>query len=134
MKKLDHRRIGPFPIIQKVSSHAYRLELPRSLSAIHNVFHIDLLEPFRPNRIPGRSDPPPPPIEVAGESEYEIESILDSRIHRRQLQYLVKWKGYDDSPDSTSWEPASYLEHSKESVSDFHRLHPNRPKPPAWSS
>jgi hypothetical protein len=38
-KKLDYKRIGPFKIIQKIGTHAYRLWLPKSLNGIHNVFH-----------------------------------------------------------------------------------------------
>jgi hypothetical protein len=35
----------------------------------------------------------PPPVIVEGEEEYEVECIEDSRLFRRQFQYLVKWKG-----------------------------------------
>ncbi len=37
-KKLAHRNLGPFPIVRRVGSHAYRLRLPRSLSRLHPVF------------------------------------------------------------------------------------------------
>ena len=130
MKKLDHRRLGPYKISEKISSHAFRLDLPKDLSAIHNVFHIDLLEPFHANSFPGRSEPPPPSVKIAGEEEFEVESILDSRIFRRQLQYRVKWKGYDAEGDSATWEPAAHFKHSKEVISDFHKAHPNAPAPP----
>ena len=41
----------------------------------------------------------PPPDLVDNEEEYEVEKILDSRQfgRRKQLQYLVKWKGYPNS-------------------------------------
>ncbi|CAJ0952526.1 unnamed protein product [Ranitomeya imitator] len=35
---------------------------------------------------------PPAPVLVEGELEYIVEKILDSRVSRRKLQYLVKWK------------------------------------------
>ena len=130
MKKLDHRRLGPYTISEKISSHAFRLALPKDLSAIHDVFHISLLEPFHANTFPGRSEPTPPSVKIAGEEEFEVETILDSRIFCRQLQYLVKWKGYDAEGDSATWEPAANFKHSKEIVSDFHKLHPNAAKPP----
>src|SRR5882672_8323117 len=44
-KKLDHRFLGPFPIVEKVSSHAFRLGLSLALSRIHPVFHVSLLQP-----------------------------------------------------------------------------------------
>ena len=39
-KKLAHRNLGPFPIVRHVSSHAYHLHLPCSLSQLHPVFPV----------------------------------------------------------------------------------------------
>jgi hypothetical protein len=41
------------------------------------VFHVSLLEPYRED---GRVQPPPPPIEMEGALEYEVESILEHRF------------------------------------------------------
>jgi len=41
-KKLDYKKIGPFKILAKIESSAYRLDLPPSMK-IHNTFHISLL-------------------------------------------------------------------------------------------
>jgi hypothetical protein len=35
--------VGPYPIIGRVGPIAYRLELPESMSDIHNVFHVSQL-------------------------------------------------------------------------------------------
>jgi hypothetical protein len=35
----------------------------------------------------------PPPVIVVGEEEYEVEQVDDSRLFRRQLQYLLKGEG-----------------------------------------
>lgn len=35
--------------------------------------------------------------------EYEVETILDSRVIRGEQQFLVKWKNYDDFENT--WEP-----------------------------
>ncbi|XP_057746886.1 uncharacterized protein LOC130966135 [Arachis stenosperma] len=45
-QKLGMRYFGPFPICRKLSSVAYRLELPAE-AKIHNVFHISALKKFR---------------------------------------------------------------------------------------
>ncbi|GJV29787.1 hypothetical protein Tco_1386235 [Tanacetum coccineum] len=38
--KLNPRYIGPFKIIAKVGTVAYRLELPERLSRVHSTFHV----------------------------------------------------------------------------------------------
>ncbi|GJT01534.1 hypothetical protein Tco_0822703 [Tanacetum coccineum] len=38
--KLKPRYIGPFKIIAKVGTVAYRLELPKQLSRVHSTFHV----------------------------------------------------------------------------------------------
>jgi hypothetical protein len=41
------------------------------------VFHVLLFESYRED---GRVQPPPPPIEMEGALEYEVESILEHRF------------------------------------------------------
>ena len=118
--------------MEKVSSHAMRLALPRRLSRLHPVFHVSMLEPHQPSQIPDRTVPPPPPVEVEGKLEFEVERILDLKIDRRRrckLLYLVKWLGYDGTDEDTSWVPADELGNSTEAVADFHLQYPDRPGP-----
>jgi hypothetical protein len=51
--KLAPRYIGPFPILEKCGPVAYRVQLPESLSAVHNVFHVSQLKKCL--RIPDRT-------------------------------------------------------------------------------
>jgi len=44
--KLSPRYIGPFKIIARVGSLAYRLQLPDSLRGVHNVFHVSMLRKY----------------------------------------------------------------------------------------
>ena len=67
---------------------AYQLELPASMK-IHPVFHASLLEIYHESNILGRSQPTPPSVEIDGCKEYKVESILDYRIRRGKLEYLV---------------------------------------------
>jgi hypothetical protein len=42
--KLAPRYIGPFLILEQCGPVAYRLQLPETLSAVHNVFHVSQLK------------------------------------------------------------------------------------------
>jgi len=66
--KLDFKCLGKFRILQKVSSHAYKLDLPASMK-IHPVFHGSLLEPAATDPLPGQTQPPPPPVIVDDKPE-----------------------------------------------------------------
>jgi hypothetical protein len=126
MKKLDHKRHGPFEVVQKVSTHAYRLKLPSSLQRIHDVFHVSLLEKVAEDPFPQRRPDPPPPIEIEGEEEYEVASILDSRRRRNKVQYLVHWEGY--GPEDDTWEPVGMLEGAHDLLDEFHKNYPKKPR------
>ena len=128
-KKLDHKRLGPFPISQKISGHAFRLELPRGMRFLHPVFHA-LAPRAPPPKHPPESPPtPPPPVEVDGDAEYEVSAILDSRVYRDRLLYYVQWKGYENTAEPATWEPADNLSNSPALVAAFHAAYPNKPQP-----
>ncbi|XP_075515728.1 uncharacterized protein LOC142550538 [Primulina tabacum] len=44
--KLNPRYVGPFEILEKVGTLAYRLALPPNMSRIHNVFHVSQLRKY----------------------------------------------------------------------------------------
>ena len=124
-KKFDDKWFGPFEVTEKVGAAAYKLKLPKTWKKIHPVFNVALLKPYQePIFQEQKKSPPPPPILVDDEEEYEVQEVLDSRLHRGKLQYLVKWVGYDEP----TWQPASDLEHASEAVQDFHRKHPGAPR------
>src|SRR5213078_2283608 len=89
-KKLDWKRLGPYPILERIGTQAYRLQLPSSMK-IHPVFHVSLLDRYVESDIPARIQPPPPSVVVDNEVEYEVEEVLDSKVSRKRLFYLVKW-------------------------------------------
>lgn len=125
-KKLDAISAGPYPITEVISSHAFRVGIPRSWR-IHDVFNVSRLSLHHENTIEGRHQPEPPPVDPI-ENTYEVEMILDSRIWRNKLQYKVKWVGYDH-PDSSDWEPHSNLTDCAELVQEFHERYPTAPGP-----
>ncbi|GJV56031.1 putative reverse transcriptase domain-containing protein [Tanacetum coccineum] len=42
--KLNPKYVGPFKVLEKVGSVAYKLELPQELSRVHNTFHVSNLK------------------------------------------------------------------------------------------
>ena len=127
-KKLDSSMAGPFPIIEKVG-HAYRLELPSSMS-IHPVISADKLRRAAQDPLPGQHVEPPEPIIVDDQPEWEVEEVLASRLYRRRkLQYQVKWVGYEDY---RTWYFASDFKGSPHRLRDYHATHPTRPGPPKY--
>ncbi|GKD91991.1 hypothetical protein Tco_1371828, partial [Tanacetum coccineum] len=42
--KLNPRYVGPFKVLEKVGSVAYKLELPEELSRVHNTLHVSNLK------------------------------------------------------------------------------------------
>ena len=126
-QKLDVKRMGPFKIVKVVGDGklAYRLELPKRMGRIHSVFHVSLLEPYHENQWAERVQEPPPSEEIEGELEYEVKEILDSKVVRGRLKYLVEWVGY--GPEECTWESAEDVENARGLVASFHLAHPNRP-------
>ena len=47
--KLSPRFIGPFEILEKVGTVAYRLALPPSMTGVHEVFHVSMLRKYTPD-------------------------------------------------------------------------------------
>ncbi|MBW0593658.1 hypothetical protein O181_133373 [Austropuccinia psidii MF-1] len=98
-KKLSERWLGPFPILNKTST------------------------------IPNRHQEPPPPIIIEEEEEWEVSQILDSKLKRGKLWYLVEWKGFSQDLERSTWEPTENLKNCPELVKDFHSLYPDKPGP-----
>lgn len=72
---------------------------------------------------------PPPPIEVDGELEWEVETILLHRAQRGKRRddeapldpkfcdYYVKWTGF--GPEHCTWEPFKNLTNCQEILQEY---------------
>ena len=89
--KLSPKFIGPFKILERVGTVAYRLALPPSMSSVHEVFHVSMLRKYAPD-----------PLHVVDWGQIEIDTdgtfeegpvcILDScdQVLRRKTVGLVR--------------------------------------------
>jgi len=126
-KKLSHRCLGPYQVERRVGMNAYRLLLPASMKRLHPVFNVIKLTLAPEDPIPGRIAPPPPPPElVDGEEEYLVEEVINSRMFRKRLQYLVKWEGYN--VEHNTWEYAENLDNAQDAIAEFHIKNPAAPR------
>ncbi len=112
-KKIDHRQLRSFRILKKIGTQAYKLELPERYDAIHSIFHVSLLKLWHSRGEDSKSQA----ILVEGEEKWEVEKILDQRIKKEKIEYLVQWA---DSPSYENfWEPMENLSNAKEVIEDY---------------
>jgi len=124
-KKLDYKKIGPFRILARTGESAYKLDLPPSMR-IHNTFHISLLELYQDDKFSSQRAQPPAPIIMEGDPEYELEQIIDSRLHYGKLQYRAKWTGYP-AEQYRVWYPYENFENADIAKQRFHQEYPGKP-------
>ncbi|MBW0528623.1 hypothetical protein O181_068338 [Austropuccinia psidii MF-1] len=128
-KELSERWLGPFEALKKFRNHAYHLKLPQQWKSFKPVFHVSLLEPVKQSIIPNHNLLPPPPALVEEQEQWEVAQVLDSKLKRGKLWYLVEWKGFSEDPERSTWEPDYNLTNSPDLVKDFHSLYPDKPGP-----
>ena len=101
-RKLGQQRVRPLKVKARISTLAYRLEIPDSWK-IHDVISIAHLEPG-PKGEDEFSWPQPnqaPPVTNTDSDylSYKIEKLVDQRVRRYskgkpRIKYWVKWKGW----------------------------------------
>ena len=65
------------------------------------------------------------PFQIVDGLELEVKAILDSKIVRKKLYYLVDWLGY--TPNDRTWEPVENLDNASDLVAKFHRQYQDKP-------
>ena len=103
--KLSPRFIGPFKILEKVGNVAYRLALPPSMTGVHEVFHISMLQRYTsdPAHVVDWGE-----IEVDTDETFEegLVCIMDSRdqVLRRKTVRLVRVLWRHRGVEESTWE------------------------------
>ncbi|MBW0519747.1 hypothetical protein O181_059462 [Austropuccinia psidii MF-1] len=90
---------------------------------------MSLLELVKQSSIPNKNQLPPPPILLEEQEEWEVAQVLDSKLKRGKLWYLLEWKGFSEDPEIGMWEQASNLTNSPKLFKDFRSLYPDNPGP-----
>jgi len=88
-RKLGPRYAGPFRVLERVGTLAYRLELPAS-SRLHDVFHVGLLKAYRGE--PPAAPPALPPTDD-GRLLPGPAKVLKAQQRRGVWHLLVQWDG-----------------------------------------
>ncbi|KAI5115564.1 hypothetical protein M0805_002929 [Coniferiporia weirii] len=115
-RKLAPKREGPFSITQVLSPLNYRLNLPPAWK-IHPVFHASLLSTYTETDIHGPPFTQPPPDQIEGHQEFEIEAIVSHKGNGNRCRFLVKWAGYPSSENQ--WLPETELSHASEILKTY---------------
>ena len=121
--KLAPKRYGPFKIGKVVSPITYQLKLPLQWK-IHDIFHVDLLTPYRETKLHRPNFMRPPPDLIDGEEEYKVKEVLQlwKSGRQRKVQYLIKWKGHPDLENQwVDWDDL----HADEALADFRKKNPD---------
>ena len=104
-RKLSPRFIGPFEILERVGTVAYRLALLPSMSGVHEVFHVSMLRRYTPD---------PAQVVYWGEIEVDMDEtfeegpvcIIDSRdqVLQRKTVRLVRVLWQHRGMEKSTWE------------------------------
>ena len=103
--KLSPRFIGPFEVLDRIGEVAYRLAMPPSLSAVHNVFHVSMLRKYvsDPSHVLSYEN-----LELDEDLSYEEKpvQILDrkEKVLRTKTIALVKVLWRNSKSEEATWE------------------------------
>ena len=89
--KLSLRFIGPFEMLERVGTIAYRLALPHSFSSVHEVFHVSMLRKYTldPTHVVDWGERT---VDTDGTFKERLVRIMDNReqVLRCKIVRLVK--------------------------------------------
>ena len=92
--KLAPRFIGPFPILERIGTLAYRVQLPDWLPGVHNVFHVSQLRKHVHDPDLVMEEAMQPDLEITPSLAVRSEPVKivgkETRVLRNKRIHLVK--------------------------------------------
>jgi hypothetical protein len=104
-EKLASRYIGPYPVIKRIGTVAYKIKLSEQLSDVHNVFHVSQL--WKCLRVP-KEQVVPDTLDLQDDMRYQEVpvQILDTMTRRTWTQVFklckVQWNRHSEA--EATWE------------------------------
>ena len=107
--KLSHKYFGPYQVIERIGTVAYKLQLPPG-SKIHPVFHVSLLKKKVGSKYTVSYTLP----KLGSEGQFLVSpvKVLQRRMVKKNnvavAQWLIQWS--NTIPEDASWEDASTIQ------------------------
>jgi hypothetical protein len=106
--KLSPKYYGRYKVLQKISTMAYKWELPAS-SRVHSVFHVSCLKKVIGDKIPVQTILLE--LDKEGKIILDMETITDTKIrqlrNRSISEYLIKWRKLP--AEGSTWEDETFI-------------------------
>jgi hypothetical protein len=102
--------IGPFPILEKCGTVAYKMDLPPSLAGVHNIFHVSQLKKCLKAPV-GIVLPEVTSLEANLLYPEQPIKVLDQKDHvttHKTIKFFkIEWSNH--SEEEVSWESEDFL-------------------------
>jgi hypothetical protein len=85
-KKLTNRYLDSFKISEKINNNVYKLKLLNQYRRLNDSFYMNFLKSY----VRKAGEKPPNPILIDENNKFLINRLLNERILKRKIKYLIK--------------------------------------------
>jgi hypothetical protein len=112
-KKLTNRYLDYFKISEKINNNVYKLKLLNQYGRLNDSFYINLLESY----VRRAGEKLLNSILIDEDDKFLMDRLLDERISKKNIKYLVKWIEYPNH--NNIWKPLQNLDNYEIAIYDF---------------
>ena len=112
-KKINYKQLKSFRRLKKIDMQTYKLKLLKKYDVIHSIFHVSLLKLWHSCDENSKLQI----ILVEEKKKWKIKKILDQRIKKEKIEYLVQW--VDLSFYKNFWESMKNLSNAKKIIENY---------------